>query len=102
MIYIRLSLGNRVAPFLGKSSQLCLRSVHFVADLLHLSIFAFSVGGLAMDLTVSVPEFSYLLLMSVHFAVFTLFFVMFCFVFLAGAAGRSLMCIFSKGNLYRL
>ena len=36
-----LSLGNRVFTFLGKSFQLCLPSVHFVAALLYLSVFPF-------------------------------------------------------------
>ena len=47
-LYIQLSLGNRVATFLGKRWQLCLPFVHFVAALLCLS---------DVDLIVPLPVF---------------------------------------------
>ena len=42
---VRLSLGDRVATFLGKSCQLCLPSVHYVAASLCLPAFPFGVNG---------------------------------------------------------
>ena len=58
ILYIQLSLGNRVPTFLVKSCQLCLPSVHFVAALFYLSVFSFGTGGLGVDLIVSLPVFS--------------------------------------------
>ena len=46
LVYIQLSLGNRIPTFLGKSCQLCLPPVHSVVALLYLSVFPFGVGGL--------------------------------------------------------
>ena len=56
---IQLSLGNSVATILGKSCQFCLPSVHFMAALNCIFLSLSLVMGLDVDLTVSVPEFTY-------------------------------------------
>ena len=47
---------NRVAAFLGKGYQLCMRSFFFVAVSLYLSVFPFAVAN-DLDLSVSFPEY---------------------------------------------
>ena len=56
---VQLSLGNRVATILGKSCQLCLPSVHFCGCLIVFFCLFLCCCGLNVDLTVSVPDFTY-------------------------------------------
>ena len=46
--------------FLGKSCQLSVPSVHFVAAYLYLFVFPYGVGGLDVALIVLVPELTHL------------------------------------------